>query len=106
MNDTSIVKMLVDAGADLDNQDSDGKSPLHYAVYKNQPHDMVAYLLEVGANARIADEDGMTVLQHAVFKAPSLVRLLIPNSDLNARDSEQKTVLHHVSYGDALEVVE
>jgi ankyrin repeat protein len=35
MNDTSIVKMLVDAGADLDNQDSDGKSPLHYAVYKN-----------------------------------------------------------------------
>jgi uncharacterized protein len=48
----------------------------------------------------------MTVLHHAVFKAPSLVRLLIPNSDLNARDSEQKTVLHHVSYGNAFEVVE
>ncbi|KAJ3112980.1 hypothetical protein HDU96_003941 [Phlyctochytrium bullatum] len=58
-----MVKMLKEAGAEIDAVDGEGNSPLHYAI-QNMPA-MVAVLLEHGANPNAAGKNGLTPLLRA-----------------------------------------
>ena len=68
------------------------QTPLHLAVYVNQP-DIVAALLMSGANPNLVDRSGRTAAHIAVARQfPPCLRAVIENSEqqlkLNARDYE------------------
>ena len=59
------VKVLVEAGADLEATDNEGKTPLHLAW--NLSYTMAELLLEKGANPNTADVQGNTPLHLSVL---------------------------------------
>ena len=98
------VKPMVDAGADVNARDSQGHSPLFYAVYKGSP-DLVAYLLDHGARPNVAERSlgysgmGETPLAMAVQKGDvASVKLLLAKganpdfkgSEMSAREVAQQ----------------
>jgi ankyrin repeat protein len=58
------VEQLVDAGADVDQRDRAGKTPLYLAVELRHPQ-MVALLLGKGADPGKADQRGISPLAYA-----------------------------------------
>ena len=71
-----VVKLLIDAGTDIDNQDWAGRTPLSYAAMSFK--DVVKTLLDAGANIDKADYEGATPLHKAVtFGNKGVVQLLI-----------------------------
>jgi len=65
--DINLVKLLIEAGADLEASDGWGKRPLHLAVYYNRV-DIVEYLIEMGATVNIYDNDYNSPLDYATSK--------------------------------------
>jgi len=57
------IRDLVNNGVDLNEQDADGKTPLHIAVMHNN-FDIVKQLLDAGANIKIEDKQGQTALSY------------------------------------------
>ncbi|CAJ0930259.1 unnamed protein product, partial [Mesorhabditis belari] len=55
----NVAKWLIDCGADVDIQDPDGNTPLHYAAYCTQ-YEIAQHLLAHGANSTIRNEDDST----------------------------------------------
>ena len=53
------MKLLAEAGINLNTQDIDGWTPLHHAVANNQD-EVVDLLLERGADKKITNKDGIT----------------------------------------------
>ncbi|XP_065224497.1 uncharacterized protein LOC135848509 [Planococcus citri] len=65
--DISAVKLLLKGGADVNECDIDGRTPLHYAVHYER-HDIVNILLDNGANVTHATNKGNTPLHIATLK--------------------------------------
>lgn len=67
---TVVVRLLIEAGADVNFQNNDGSCALHTAAFFCYP-DIVALLLESGANPEIKNNAGSTPLQsvQAPFEA-------------------------------------
>ncbi len=66
----SLVLLMIATGLNLNSQDSQGCTPLHYAIkYGNQ--EAVKILIFVGVKVNIADNEGRTPL-HYYFLSPSL----------------------------------
>ena len=69
----SVLKALLDANADLNLVDTDGRSALHYAInfttggYEALT-DIEDYLIERGARPDIVDNDGRLPLHYAFYK--------------------------------------
>ena len=85
----SIVKLLVEAGADLEAQDAEkGLTPLHYAALRNKAlcADM---LLKCGANVHAVERVGATALHAAAMMGSVDVAkvLLRHGADPNRTDS-------------------
>ncbi|MBF9144112.1 ankyrin repeat domain-containing protein [Hymenobacter properus] len=57
--DTTGVNSLISAGADLNELDELGHSPLHWAVFGGY-YDIVECLLKAGANPNVFSRDGVT----------------------------------------------
>ena len=98
VNHTDIVQMLIDAGADIDTEDTEGRVPLHMASLEGSL-DVVKVLVRVGAGVCVTDSTQQTCLMLAAHKYgghPETVRYLVglPEVELNQRDSENKTALH------------
>lgn len=71
-----VVSFLIDAGADLNLNDSEGFTALHAAVYSN--HDeIVDLLLRSGASVKAKDAYGNTPLMRASFRNPKMVEMLL-----------------------------
>ena len=56
----SVVKALVEAGANIEAQDEDGKTPLHAAAILNKTPTAVTALLDAGADPKAETKDGKT----------------------------------------------
>jgi len=63
-NNFSLVKALVDRGANVNIKSSDGDTPLMFAV-SNDNYEMVRYLINHGANVKVQNNDGDTPVQLA-----------------------------------------
>ncbi|XP_012941143.2 uncharacterized protein LOC101855888 [Aplysia californica] len=62
-----ICQMLIDAGCDLDAQDSRGRTALHYAVDYGDVFGL-CLLAENGCNLEVSDENHRTPFQNALFQ--------------------------------------
>ncbi|MBN1224845.1 MAG: ankyrin repeat domain-containing protein [Candidatus Aminicenantes bacterium] len=61
MGHTEIALALIDTGADIDNQDSYGVSPLMFAAISGSA-EIMAKLMECHADVNVKDQDGRTAL--------------------------------------------
>ena len=94
---TDVVQVLIDAGADIDTQNYEGRSPLHDACGAGEL-DVVKMLVRAGARVCATDEEGRTCLMLAArLGHTETVRYLVglPEVELNHRDTESNyTALH------------
>ena len=72
-----MVKLLIEAGANLDIQDNGGNTALIGASYNNRP-EVVKLLIESGANIDVQNNSGCTALILASYRNHiEVVKLLI-----------------------------
>ena len=64
---TEEITKLIEAGADPDELDDSGLTPLYWAAYHDHP-ETIYILVEAGADPKIRDENGRTPLHWVSFK--------------------------------------
>jgi ankyrin repeat protein len=91
----AIMKILIDAGARVNQADNDGDTALHTAAGAGNIKG-VRILLEHGAKLEAKDKNGRTPLFFAAggSRSETVKVLLDAGADIKARDSDGKTVLH------------
>ncbi len=93
--DMSLVRLLLDYGANPNARSSSGITPLHLAVQFRR-HGVIAYLLAHGANVNAALSNGQTPLHWAALRddSESAVILLASGANANALSQHNRTPLH------------
>jgi len=92
----AAVKQMIDDGVDVNQQDTNGISALHYAGTV----EIAQMLLDAHANIDHQQNHlNATPLMYAVKRSlPELVKLLLDRgADVNLQDKYGNTALHHVS---------
>ena len=103
-----VVQVLVDAGADVEVLNGDGRSPLHVAS-KSGERKAVQILLEAGAGMRVTDYGRQTYLALAAAAGhTATVRSVagLPGVELNHQDEHGCTALHCAARGGHLDAVQ
>ncbi|KAJ1325965.1 ankyrin repeat domain-containing protein 50 [Microdochium nivale] len=90
----SIVRLLLDQGADFEAKDSDGVTALMRAA-RNGHESVIRLLLDKGVDCEAKDSDGVTLLMKATSRGhESIVRLLLNHgADFEAKDNDGVTAL-------------
>ncbi|XP_022080260.1 neurogenic locus notch homolog protein 4-like [Acanthaster planci] len=99
------VGMMLEAGANPDERDECGKTPLIHAVFVDDPksrHKIVKTLLNKGAAVSTADATGRNALSWACMQGKDrevdlLLQYSDPNLDLNHNDVSGRTALFHAA---------
>ncbi len=93
-----IVRMLIDAGANVNVQTNYGKTPLHWAAWNGRV-EVVRMLIGAGADVNLKDNDGWTPLHVAAgYGRVEIARMLIDaKADLNVQDNSEQTPLHRAA---------
>lgn len=97
----SVIQLLIDEGANIDQKDSWGRTALFHAASYGCL-DIIRLLHENNANHHAASRSGRTPLQTAIFFSQKEAAMLLLNlgSDPTSRDNEGWNTLHHaVSVG-------
>lgn len=104
--DIDAVKLLINAGADVNKANIDGQTPL-YIVSRDGHYDIAKLLIDAGADVHNADQDGTTPLCVALaMEYPTIVQLLIDSgADVNQANVDGDTPLHFASKGNDIEGV-
>ncbi|KAL5515256.1 hypothetical protein EMCRGX_G000397 [Ephydatia muelleri] len=100
------MRLLLDSGAQVNNQTKDGIAPLGWAAFKGRV-ECVKLLLEKGADPNHQDKDGDTALHLAAFDKPDVsnhlicVKLLLSQPGVNPLVMNKKgvTPLAHAAIG-------
>ena len=99
--DPQGVRILLDAGANIDQQDGTGLSALHIASYLGNDQ-VTALLIERGANLELPEQQGYTPLMMAANagQTASVRQLLAAGSHANAVDDDKSTpIMFAAQYG-------
>ena len=91
-----VVQVLIDAGADIEIRNDDGRSPLHVASISGELT-TVKMLVEAGADVRATTAEGNTCLIFAAYHGYTyIVRFLacLPEVYLNQQGSDQHSNNH------------
>jgi ankyrin repeat protein len=104
--DGSVLRLLLEHGADVNLQSNAGWTPLLRASFNAAP-EVVHLLLEHGADINVPNEDGWTPLHWASSnRGQEVVRLLLEHgADINVLNNAGWTPLHRASFNAAPEVV-
>ena len=103
-----VVQVLIDAGADIEIKNGNGRSPLHTASRFGKLG-TVKMLVRAGAGVRVADNDGDTCLTLAAyFGHTETVRYLVglPDVEVNHEENDSFTALHFAVQEGRRDVVE
>jgi len=71
-----IIEKLISKKADLDQQDTQGKTALIYAAFNNNL-EIAQLLVKAGANSKIADNEKRTALDYAKFNKNTQLIILL-----------------------------
>jgi uncharacterized protein len=98
---------LIRAGADVNEPQNDGTTPLHWAVYQVDP-ELVATLLRNEAEANVSNAFGATPLSQAarVANVDMVARLLDAGADPDMANSDGQTPLMLAAWTGVVEVAE
>ncbi len=95
-DDAPVIRALLDAGARVDQPDTEGLTALEWAVLSNQV-EIARLLLEHGANVNHVDQHGMTALLYAAsidFGDSAMIALLLQHgAKADARTPQGLTAL-------------
>ena len=103
-----LLRWLIENGANVNHQDRDGYSALHFAA-QEKTQEVARLLLDNGANLELADIHGNTPIWTAIFNAKGeleLVKLYVQRgANLNVLNKYQKTPqgLVETLYGKAID---
>jgi ankyrin repeat protein len=107
-NSTRTVRVLVEAGADVEALDAEGRNALHYAALKGNVG-MLRFLKAAGSWLHTPDDFGQTVLHAAASQSywPAVKEILSWRAvDVNARADRSMTALHIAAAKGFVRVVE
>ena len=95
------IRLLLDAGADVNAKDGQGSSALIRAIENRQTADhwLLQSLIDHGADVKARGAKEMTALMHAAMidDPKSVARLIAAGSEVNARDAAGWTALMHAN---------
>ena len=96
-----VVQILLDAGADVNEENKEGETPLHQAVKYDRAPEFVRALLKAGADIYAKDGLENTPLHYAAeYSTCENVRILLEaEAHVNARDTRDHTPLHKAAEG-------
>ena len=95
----ALARLLVDAGAKVDEPDAADRTPLYHAVAQGN-YGAAEFLLAHGANANRPARGGVTPLHLATYldDARFAELLLARGADVSARDAAGRTALHWAAF--------
>jgi len=104
-NDLNKAKKLIDEGADVNEKNDLGESPIISTTYLDTGYinlEMLKLLLENGADPGVGDENDYTVLHAAASMSDmeAIDLLLEYNADINIKDSYGETPIFETVYED------
>ncbi len=105
--DRNAVTALIENGEDLNVEDTQGFTPLHWAVQDGND-EMVQLLLEAGADSNYEDYSGMTPLMIAAEYASTetVERLIEAGADSNYQDFSGMSAIFYAVYSDNIDTVQ
>jgi len=94
-NSQQVLQLLLEHGAQVNLQITDGKTPLHLAIQQSQ-FEMVNYLLSKGADPRMKTQQNVTCLHFASSEGdkPTIEKFLSLGNNVNEQNANGKTALH------------
>ena len=106
-NNYKKVEKAFNEGADINNQNNDGNTPIIHAI-RSGDYDMVEFLLEMGADINTQNNDGNTPIIHAIDKKDyDMVELLLEmGAGINTRNNDGNTPLIHAINKEDNDIVE
>jgi ankyrin repeat protein len=106
LNDIVLVQSFIDGGADVNERDELGETPLHVAVVRGY-RGIASLLLENGADVNAGDVRGLTPVHAAAWRGyRDTVDLLITHgADITARDKDGLSPLHTAALAGRKETV-
>ncbi|KLI16780.1 ankyrin repeat domain-containing protein [Brachyspira hyodysenteriae] len=72
INNADVVEALIDRGANVNAINERGVSPLHTAIIKNQPEEVIKILLDNGADYNIEEANFSAVALAEIMNVPYL----------------------------------
>lgn len=98
-NQSEVVKILIDAGANVNVRTREGDTPLLWAVYQNR-EDIVKTLLESGAQPGVKNSHGKTELDCAEERYAEPIIFMLKDFERRKIEAEKK------AHADALQRIE
>ena len=109
-NNIELIKVFINAGADLNVLDNENNSPLSYMIdeglaitkqkEKEQFLERLVFVLKFRIDVNTIDNDGKTIFHKAVLANDLDVveKLLTKKTNLNIKDKQGRTALHHTQW--------
>ena len=96
----SVIEAFVKAGAKVDVQDDEQRTPLHYAAEFNTSEDVIRVLIRCGADVNACDDDQWTPLHMAAWLNCEVVPVLVQQgAKVNILNSSKRSPLYFAAKG-------